>query len=148
MIDLGKVILNAKLGSARKDAQEDTCLVFAVALRAVLEKHDVMSSIYTATYWIGNSSRSEWSHSVIEFNERHYDSMGEFSVDIHRHRSKIHPNVKSRITYELETGIDLIDDEFIDLYAFYIEKLEKSLAAELRNLIVIEVATINETLSP
>lgn len=133
-MDLDTVILAAKLGRARRDAQVDTCAVFAAALYDVLVAHEVPCRLAVATRvgWCG------FSHSVIEAGGKYYDSMGEFSTLIYRNRAKIHPDVSLHIEYQPD--FRCYEPDFEELYAFYVEALGKSVGNHLAPVEVNELA--------
>lgn len=117
MIDT--IIKTAKLGSARKDAQEETCAVFAAALHDVLLGQGIPCNIVTAVKVNG----LRWAHSVVEVSGRYYDSKGEFSTGIYRSRAKIHPAVTVDVVYQADTRADCYETEYEELHAFYVKKL-------------------------
>lgn len=121
-MNLTTVIQSAKLGRARKDAQEDTCTVFAAALYDVLVAQGVPCQMVVA-----ESRYPLWAHSLVEVNGQYYDSMGEFSNEIYRSRAKIHPTVDTTIAYNSDTRSECFEPEFDELYAFYVKALNKSL---------------------
>lgn len=94
-MDINAIITAAKLGRARKDAQEDTCDVFAAALFDVLSAHGIDCQMFIAE----KKGFGSWAHAVVKVAGRYYDSMGEFSAEIYRARAKIHPSVKLEIVY-------------------------------------------------
>jgi hypothetical protein len=61
--DLSSAIMAAKLGRARKDAQEDTCAVFAAALYDVLQERGVPCEMATA-FPVGDIF-NKWYHAVL-----------------------------------------------------------------------------------
>lgn len=124
-MDLATIIQTAKLGRTRKDAQEDTCAVFAAALYDVLCAHGVSCRMVTAR----KEGFGGWAHAVVEVDGRHYDSMGEFSVDIYRARARIHPKVTMDIVYKPYFREECYEPEFDELHAFYVKKLGKAMAA-------------------
>ncbi|RMM39198.1 hypothetical protein QO021_28345 (plasmid) [Pseudomonas amygdali pv. lachrymans] len=124
MMDIEKVILAAKLGRARKDAQVDTCSVFAAALYDFLSERGIPRKIVTAV----KKGFQAWAHSVIEVDGRFFDSLGEFSVSIYRDRARIHPSVSLDISYVPDTRDDCYEEEFIEMYNFYLKMLTKAAA--------------------
>ncbi len=125
-MDISAVIQNAKLGRGRKEAQVDTCSVFAAALYDVLTAQGLRCKMVTATKKEGNA----WAHSVVEVEGRYYDSMGEFSTDIYRARAKIHPSVVLNIKYLDDIRNGCYEQEFDEYHAFYVKMLEKALRVE------------------
>ncbi|MGI9374997.1 MAG: hypothetical protein ACR2PC_02690 [Tsuneonella suprasediminis] len=124
MLDLADLIKNAKLGRTRKDAQEDTCAVFAAALYDALSALEIPCRMITVS--CGFSSSPEWYHAVLEFNGRYYDSMGEFSEAIWRKRAKIHPSVRLISLYRPDTRADCYETEFDELHHFYLKAINKA----------------------
>lgn len=126
-IELSEVIKAAKLGRSRKDAQQDTCTVFAAALYDILKARGISCRIVTAA--CGFLGRTEWYHAVVKVDGHYYDSMGEFSEDIWRARAKIHPKVQMTISYRPDTRTDCYEDEFDEMHAFYLKMLNKAMTA-------------------
>lgn len=124
-LDLDGVIRNAKLGRTRKDAQEDTCAVFAAALFDLLTERGVACRMVTVAG--GFSPLTRWYHAVVEVGDVHYDSMGEFSEDIWRRRAKIHPRVTTSLTYRQDVREDCYEEEFEEMHRFYLKALRSSL---------------------
>lgn len=121
-LDIGLIIQTAKLGRTRKDAQEDTCSVFAAALYDLLSSRGIPCEMVTVV----KNGLGSWAHAVVEVNERLYDSLGEFSTDIYRARAKIHPSVKLDITYKPDVRDECFEPEFHEMYAFYFKMLSKA----------------------
>lgn len=121
-MDIAGIITAAKLGSTRKDAQVDTCAVFAAALYDLLSGHSVACKLVTAV----KRGLGAWAHSLVEVDGRYYDSKGEFSTEIYRARAKIHPTVKLDIVYQADTRAECYEAEFDELHAFYLQMLSKS----------------------
>lgn len=126
-MDLSEIILSAKLGRSRKEAQVDCCGEFAAALFDALETRKIPCSMVTATK--ASSGRTDWHHAVVEVGGRYYDSMGEFTPDIYRTRAKIHPTVEIDITFRPDDRSCAFEDDMAEMYAFYLEKLSKALDA-------------------
>lgn len=122
-MDLNAIIQAAKLGRSRKDAQEDTCGVFAAALYDALSAQGISCQMVTAV----KKGLGAWAHAVVEVAGRHYDSMGEFSVSIYRDRAKIHPKVTLDILYQPDSRSECYEPEFDELRAFYIKMLNKAM---------------------
>jgi len=122
-MDINAIIQAAKLGRARKDAQEDTCAVFAAALYDVLSAQGIPCQIVTAVKRQGHA----WAHLIVEVAGRYYDSMGEFSTSIYRARAKIHPTVSLDIAYQHDVRIDCYESEFDELHSFYVSVLNKAI---------------------
>jgi len=124
-MEIDAIIQAAKLGRSRKDAQEDTCAVFAAALYDVLSAGGIPCEMVTAVKKHGHS----WAHSVVEVAGRYYDSMGEFSTSIYRLRAKIHSAVSVDIEYQQDSRGDCYEPEFEELYAFYAKMIDKAMCA-------------------
>jgi len=120
-MDIDAVIKAAKLGRARKDAQVDTCSVFAAALYDLLLPIKPCKMVTAVKGGLG-----AWAHSIVEVDGRYYDSMGEFSVDIYRARMKVHPTVKLDIQFKPDSREDCYEPEFHEMYAFYLKMLRKA----------------------
>ena len=123
-MDIDAVIKAAKLGRARKDAQVDTCSVFAAALYDLLLPSTPCKMVTAVKGGLG-----AWAHSIVEVDGRYYDSMGEFSVDIYRTRMKVHPTVKLDIQFKPDSREDCYEPEFDEMYAFYLKMLRKAAGA-------------------
>lgn len=123
VLDISENIKAAKLGRLRKDAQEDTCTVFAAALYDVLRSHGIPCQMVSAH----NVQGDAWAHSLVEVDGRFYDSMGEFSTEIYRIRAKVHPSVSVEITYSPDFRCDCYDSEFEELYTFYVKQLKRAI---------------------
>lgn len=121
-MDIGAVILSAKLGRERKDAQIDTCSVFAAALFDVLKQHGIPCEMVTAVCKTGRT----WAHSVVEVAGTYFDSQGEFSTAIYRSRTKVHPSVSVSIEYRKDFRDDCYEPEFDELHAFFVKELNKA----------------------
>jgi hypothetical protein len=130
-MDLHQAILDAKLGRTRKDAQIDTCAVFASALYDVLQERGIPCKLVTAAYKASPESMPSWYHEVLEHDGRLYDSMGEFSADIYRTRAKIHPKVSFVMEYKPSGREDNFEEEFEEMHAFYVKMLSKAVDAHL-----------------
>ncbi|AOJ73358.1 MULTISPECIES: hypothetical protein [Burkholderia] len=122
-MDINAIILAAKVGRYRKDAQEDTCAVFAAALYDVLSAQGIPCGMVTAVKKEGHA----WAHAVVEVAGRYFDSMGEFSSSIYRARAKIHPTVSVDITFQPDSRIECYEPEFHELHAFYVKALDKAM---------------------
>lgn len=118
-LDIQLLITDAKLGRSRKEAQEDTCSVFAAALYDILQAEGIACQMVTAHKRDGHA----WAHAIVEVDGRYYDSMGEFSTDIYRQRARMHPAVALQIEYLLDTRDECFEEEFDELHAFYLKKL-------------------------
>jgi hypothetical protein len=125
-IDVAAIIAEAKLGRARKEAQEDVCFVFAAALHDVLADRGIPSELVVATK-MGLCAIPEWHHSLVKVGDRLYDSMGEFSEEIHRARAKIHPTVKTTIIFSRDDRANCHDDEFEEYREFFAKALKKAI---------------------
>ena len=131
-MDINAIIKVAKLGRERKDAQVDTCTVFAAALFDVLVAQGIQCQMACAVNKVGNG----WAHSVVKVDGRYYDSMGEFSTVIYRTRAKIHPSVSVTIQYRKDSRIDCYDPEFDELYIFYVKALKKAMRGQVSEAVV------------
>lgn len=120
-MDIEATIKAAKLGRTRKDAQIDTCSVFAAALYDLLITNMPCKMVTVVKGGLGS-----WAHSVVEVDGRYYDSLGEFSTEIYRVRTKIHPTVRLDIAYKPDTRDDCYEAEFDELHAFYLKMLRKA----------------------
>jgi hypothetical protein len=125
VLDLSERITAAKLGRTRKEAQVDTCTVFAAALYDVLASQGIPCHMVSVYRKEGN----HWGHLVVAAFGRMYDSLGEFSTDIYRARAKVHPAVALDLVYEKDVRSDCYESDFEDLYAFYFKALRKSICA-------------------
>lgn len=120
-MNIEATIKAAKLGGTRKDAQIDTCSVFAAAL------YDLLGQTMTCNMvTVVKNGLNPWAHSVVEVDGRYYDSMGEFSASIYSKRAKIHPSVKLDIVYKPDTREECFEPEFDELYDFYLKMLRKA----------------------
>lgn len=119
---ISAAILAAKLGRSRKDAQIETCAVFAAALYDALLARGTAACLATAI----SRGLTPWAHQVVAAEGRYFDSMGEFSGDIYRRRAKLHPRVAVTIEYEADSRLDCFDEEFQELHAFYLRGLERA----------------------
>lgn len=126
-MDINAIIQAAKLGRCRKEAQVDTCTVFAAALYDVLLEQGVTCQMVTAV----NKNGRAWAHAVVEIAGRYYDSLGEFSTGIYRARSKIHPSVALDIEYQRDVRSDCYESEFDEMYAFYVNALKKAMRLQV-----------------
>lgn len=122
-MDIDAIIKAAKLGRERKDAQVDTCTVFAAALYDVLSARGVQCELATV---VPKGLRT-WAHAVVAVAGRYYDSMGEFSADIYRTRARIHPKVQFELDYRTDTRCECYEPEFEELHAFFVRALNKAL---------------------
>jgi hypothetical protein len=123
VMNIGAIIQASKLGRCRKDAQVDTCAVFAAALYDVLWDQGIACQMVTAV----NKQGSAWAHEVVEVAGRYYDSLGEFSTAIYCARAKVHPSVKLEIEYESDVRSDCYEPEFEEMHAFYVKALKKTI---------------------
>lgn len=123
MNQIDNLIKRAKLGRTRKEAQIDTCTVFAAALYDFLQSQKIpcsMAYVQSATYG------EHWAHVLVEVDGKFYDSMGEFSTEIYRIRAKIHPTVTVRLKFRKYFREDCYEPEFHELYLFYLKKIQKA----------------------
>lgn len=119
-MDINNLILTAKLGAARKDAQVETCTIFAAALYDVLLGLGFHCEIFTAEL------KGMWAHSLVGVGGRFYDSKGEFSTKIHCERMRIRPSVTLEIQYTKDNRDWCELDEFALLHEFYVKKLKNA----------------------
>lgn len=133
MIDINQIIKVAKLGRERKDAQVDTCGVFAAALFDVLTAHGLACKMICA---VNKDGMHGWAHLVVEVDGHYYDSMGEFSIAIYRARAKIHPSVSVDIKYRKDLREECYDPEFDELYIFYVKALKKAMCRQVVEMAV------------
>lgn len=122
-MDINEIIQAAKLGRYRKEAQVDTCTVFAAALYDVLWEHGIPCQMVTAM----NRQGHAWAHAVVEVAGSYYDSLGEFSTAIYRGRAKIHPSVSLEIAYQKDVRSDCYEPEFDEMHAFYVKSLNNAI---------------------
>lgn len=123
MIQINDLIKRAKLGRTRKEAQIDTCTVFAAALYDFLQSQEIpcsMACVQSAT--LGE----HWAHLLVEVDGKFYDSMGEFSAETYRARAKIHPSVTVRLKFTKDFREDCYEPDFHELYLFYLKKIQKA----------------------
>ena len=117
-MDIEAVIKAAKIGRTRKDAQVDTCSVFAAAL------YDLLSpGIPCKMVTVVNRGPLPWAHAVVEVDGSYYDSMGEFSTPIYKARTKLHPSVNLELRYLADSREECYEPEFDELHAFYLKML-------------------------
>lgn len=132
-MDITSIIQEAKLGRSRKDAQVDTCTVFAAALFDVLAAREIPCKMVCA---VNKDGMHGWAHLVVEVDGRFYDSLGEFSTAIYRTRAKIHPSVSMAIKYRKDSRSDCYEPEFVELYIFYVKALKKALCGQMSTMAV------------
>jgi hypothetical protein len=132
IVDISAVIQEAKLGRARKDAQVDTCGVFAAALFDVLSAQGIPCRMVCATNEEYGGCR--WAHLVVAANGSYYDSLGEFSTAIYRKRAKLHPSVFVELKYRKDFRDECYEPEFNEMHAFYVKALKKALCAQMAAL--------------
>lgn len=124
MLDINEIIKKAKLGRERKDAQVDTCTVFAAALYDVLTAQGIRCQMVCA---VNKDGLRGWAHLLVKVEGHCYDSLGEFTTAIYRARAKHHPSVTESIEYRNDSRIDCYEPEFDCLYIFFVKALKKSL---------------------
>ncbi|HRQ47925.1 MAG TPA: hypothetical protein PK725_13315 [Rhodocyclaceae bacterium] len=122
-MDIDAIIRAAKLGRERKDAQVETCTVFAAALYDVLSAQGIQCEMVTVV----PKGLEAWAHALVAVAGRYYDSMGEFSADIYRTRAKIHPKVRFELDYRADARCECYEPEFDELHAFFVNVLTKTL---------------------
>jgi len=126
---LSEIIMAAKIGRYRKDAQIDTCDVFAAALYDALKARDIPCSVYTVAFTRAFSRMPEWYHGVVKVAGKYYDSLGEFSCDIIRTRNRIHPKVTFDLSFTKDIRDGFFNDEYADLHEHYLKFLAKAMNA-------------------
>ena len=125
-LDVAELILGAKLGRTRKDAQIDTCTVFAAALYDVLSGAGVACEVWDAAFFVEPFTMPSCVHAVVSVRGSFFDSMGIFGHEIVRSRSKIHPKVKTRL--KMKRDVRCFDEsDYSEMHAFYVKELTKSL---------------------
>lgn len=124
------IIKEAKLGRARKEAQEDTCAEFAAALYDVLKELGI--SCILCTVRITGYSGEPAYHTVVKVKDMYYDSLGVFSEKELRIRLKIHPKVTLHLKYERDRREGIFEDDMIDMYSFYKKQLTKAIPANIK----------------
>lgn len=123
-MNIDAIIKAAKLGRERKDAQVDTCTVFAAALYDVLSAQGIQCGMVTV---VPIKGLNNWAHAVVEVAGRYYDSMGEFSASIYRVRAKVHPAVNFELDYRADSRCECYEPEFGELHTFFIRALNKAM---------------------
>lgn len=125
-MDIAELIKTAKIGRERKDAQVDTCAPFAAALYDVLNENGLSPRMVCVGYR-GATADSSWYHAVVSVNGVMYDSLGEFSEDIHKARNKIGPKSGYKLTFQRDTRNGCYDEEdYGVLYEFLVKELRKA----------------------
>lgn len=124
-MNITELILQTKLGRTRRDAQEDTCTVFAAALFDVLTAEGIPCQMVTAVM------KGRWAHALVEVAGRYYDSLGEFSTASYRQRAKIHPTVTVTLDYLPDIRGECYEPEFEEMYLFYVKELKRALPLTL-----------------
>ncbi|MDD2222816.1 MAG: hypothetical protein PHF42_05180 [Pseudomonas sp.] len=122
MIQINDLIKRAKLGRTRKEAQTDTCTVFAAALYDFLQSQQIPCRMACVQSVHGK----HWAHLLVDVDGKFYDSMGEFSTEIYRARAKIHPSVTVRLKFTKDFREDCYEPDFHELYLFYLKKIQKA----------------------
>lgn len=120
--DIEAIIKSAKLGGARKEAQDDACEPFAAALFDVLTQVGIKASVACATFRINGASTPSWFHAIVEVDGVYYDSLGKFDHDIVRARSRIHKTVKTDL--EFKPDVRYFDEQdWTEMHSFCVKKL-------------------------
>lgn len=130
-MDIDAIIKAAKLGRERKDAQVDTCTVFAAALYDVLSAQGIQCGMVTVV----PNGLDNWAHAVVEVAGRYYDSMGEFSASIYRVRAKIHHSVNFELDYRADSRCECYEPKFDELHAFFVKALNKAMCGTAAALV-------------
>ena len=129
-MDIHEIIVNAKLGSARKDAQIDACTAFASALSDFLNENQITHEAYTVSYLL--YEKAKWYHAVIKVEDFYYDSLGLFNDDLVNQRSKIHKNVLPHVEIVYKKDVVECDPDFEEMRSFFLKKLNLSLKRSLK----------------
>ena len=125
-MDIVELIKTAKIGRERRDAQVDTCAPFAAALYDVLMENGFEPSLVCVGYR-GASVERSWYHSVVSVDGVMYDSLGEFSADIHRARIKVKDPANYVLTFEPDGRFGCYDEDDYDvLYEFLVTEFRKA----------------------
>lgn len=124
------IIKEAKLGRARKEAQEDTCAEFAAALYDVVRSLGIWCTLCVVR--ITGYSGDPAYHTVVKVNGQYYDSLGVFSEKELRIRLKINPKVTLHLKYERDRREGIFEDDMIDMYSFYKKQLTKAIPANIK----------------
>jgi hypothetical protein len=122
--NLHDIIMNAKIGEMRKDAQIETCTVFAAALGDLLKNRKIEHTYLCVSPKTPHSSLM-WYHTVIGFAGKMFDSYGLFNADILKKRQKLKIDLDLLVKNDVREDVD---EEFSKLYIFFVKKLEKSFA--------------------
>lgn len=123
--DIARIIKEAKLGGARKDAQIDACEPFAAALFDALNAAGIETKVFCATFFIVGSPSPEWAHAIVQVGGVFYDSLGVFNHEVVRARLRIHKNVQTRLQIEPDVR-DFDARDWSEMHAFCLKKIEKS----------------------
>lgn len=125
-MDIVELIMSAKIGRERKDAQVDTCAPFAAALYDVLLENGFDAELVSVGYK-GVTVEHSWYHAVVSVDGTMYDSLGEFSEDILKARMKIKPTVEYKLSFALDSRDGCYDeDDYQVLYDFLVDQLRKA----------------------
>lgn len=125
-MDIVELIMSAKIGRERKDAQVDTCAPFAAALYDVLLENGFDAELVSVGYK-GATVEHSWYHAVVSVDGTMYDSLGEFSEDILKARMKIKPTVEYKLSFAPDIRDGCYDeDDYQVLYDFLVAQLRKS----------------------
>lgn len=127
--DIERAISQAKLGSARKDAQIDACEPFAAALFDVLTSAGIDATVFCATFHLSHTNSPLWAHAVVRSGGRFYDSMGLFDHDTVRARQRIHKTVQTELRFT-EDVRDFDARDWAEMHAFCLKKLSAALKTQ------------------
>lgn len=127
------IIMAAKLGRERKQAQIDTCAVFAAALYDVLTERGIPCSMHTVSNRWHRNAEPDWYHALLRVDGKYYDSLGEFSTEIYRGRNKIHPKVDVFLEFKPDSRPDCYEDDYDELHKFFVKTLRKAFDAARTN---------------
>ncbi len=123
--DIARIIKEAKLGGARKDAQIDACEPFAAALFDALTAVGVQVEVFCASFYVEGARSPKWAHAVVQSGGVFYDSMGVFNHEIIRARQRTHKNVKTELRFEPDVR-EFDERDWTEMHAFCLKKLAKS----------------------
>ena len=121
------MILQAKLGRARRDAQVDCCSAFAAALFDVLQARGIDCRMACVT--LGSDVGTPAAHALVAVGDRYYDSMGQFTHEIWRRRARIHPLVKTTAVFSADQRDDSFEPDLAELHTWYLRVLTKAMQA-------------------
>lgn len=124
--DIARIIKEAKLGGARKDAQIDACEPFAAALFDVLTAAGIEAKVFAASFFVEGARSPKWAHAVVQSGGIFYDSLGVFNHEIVRARQRTHKRVQTELHFEPDVR-DFDERDWTEMHAFCLKKLTKSM---------------------